>query len=189
MLASDNMLVRFKLTRVMDDLSYQRVQGAGRKNEVWGKGEYGPMRVQNYGFTANAPIGSVGLAQPMLGNPDEGMITNLEHPDYRPRNLAEGDVMFYSKHNAGAGADRSDYIKFSADELKISHAKKIILQVGETKLIITDGHVNIVGAKTHLVKTGDNTGTLEATVTAEDEDATFTYVETPGRGSVNFTPV
>lgn len=141
--AGDNAIVRMKSTKVMDDGEFQKIQGSGRKNEVFGKDSFGMMRVQNYGMTAHPPTGSVGHSAAMGGNPDSSMFGFMEHPKYRPKNLAEGDVMFYTKHNAGEGEDRKDYMKFTENDLTISHAKKIIIKVGSSTITVEPNKITL----------------------------------------------
>jgi len=96
---SDNNLTRIQSEKVWDDKPIQRLEALGRHGERLGGtgGEFATPRVQNYGFTNHPPKGSIGVTNTLGGNPTNAMITNMEHPDFRPKNLEEGEFKLYEK--------------------------------------------------------------------------------------------
>lgn len=95
----DNMLVRVQSIKTHDDKEQQQLELWGRKNERYGgnTGKNAIPRVQSYGFTNHAPNGSQGVNLNLGGNPDNAMCIGIEHPQYRPKNLEEGEFKLYEK--------------------------------------------------------------------------------------------
>jgi len=98
---TDNMLTRVALTQTYDSEPQQTLTADGRYGESFG-GKSGAKlatpRLQEYGYSSYAPNGSLGITQVTDGNPDKAMITKLEHPDFRWKNLAaEGNIAEYDK--------------------------------------------------------------------------------------------
>lgn len=64
----------------------------------------GMERMQNYGMTSNPPVGSEGLAVFVGGNSDHPVVICIDNREFRFKNLAPGEVVFYS--------DEGDSIEF-----------------------------------------------------------------------------
>lgn len=92
---ADNMLLRFELTETRDGEPLQEVKGLGRDEEQYGGRTKGILHLQGYGFSVHAPKGSKGLLAVIDGNNDKAVAFTPEHEDYRPKNLAEGQVKSY----------------------------------------------------------------------------------------------
>jgi phage gp45-like len=93
----DNTHVRVKQTKTDDSGRQQMVYGTGRKDEQYGGTQTGVPVHQDYGYSAHRPVGSGMLAAIPDGNNDKAMMIPGEHPDYRPKNLLEGEWKQYDK--------------------------------------------------------------------------------------------
>jgi len=93
----DNMLVRVQSIKTYDDKEQQQLEAWGRHNERYGgtTGKNAVPRVQHYSLTNHPPNGSQGVTLNLNGNPDNSMMIGMEHPQYRPKNLAEGEFKLY----------------------------------------------------------------------------------------------
>jgi phage gp45-like len=96
---ADNTLVRTQFEKVYDDDEQQKVEMLGRQNERYGgsTGKHAVPRIQSYGFTSHPPKGSQAITTTLDGNPDKAMVSGGEHPQFRPKNLAEGELKLYEK--------------------------------------------------------------------------------------------
>jgi phage gp45-like len=93
----DNTIHRNQLAKTHDDKEQQRVEADGRAGERYGgtSGKFAVPRVQSYGFTNHAPVGSQGVNINLGGNNDAAMVIGMEHPKYRPKDLKEGEFKLY----------------------------------------------------------------------------------------------
>ena len=91
---ADNTIIRVQTEKVHDDQPQQMIEALGRAHERFG-GTKGVPRIQEYGYTSHPPKGSQGVTTVLGGNPDNTMLVGLEHPEYRPKNLEEGEFKKY----------------------------------------------------------------------------------------------
>jgi phage gp45-like len=94
---ADNMITRVQSIKCYDDKDQQCFEADGRKYERFGgtSGKYAVPRIQGYGFTSHPPKGSQGITTTLGGNPENTMLIGMEHPEHRPKNLAEGEFKQY----------------------------------------------------------------------------------------------
>lgn len=97
--AHENQLVRYRLEEVDDSGDQQRISAWGRIREMFGGKKTHVVRQQSYGFSSHPPKGSVGTALVQGGNRDQAFLFGPEHPDYRPKGLAEGESQIYNYHD------------------------------------------------------------------------------------------
>ena len=97
-----NSVRRVKVVKVDDSGPIQRVTVTGLADEEFEL----PLRGQGHGLSGVPPVGSVGYAYLANGRPDQAFIRGLEHPDYRPKDRAEGEVVIYAK--AGQSIDMNE---------------------------------------------------------------------------------
>lgn len=119
----DNTHIRVKVTKTDDSQKQQRVQVEGRYEEKYGDDQQPVHRVQSYGFSAHAPAGSIGYVIIVDSNNDKPLVIALEHPDHRPKNLAEGESKMYD--------DQDQIIYIKRDQILIKSPKKIVIDSGE----------------------------------------------------------
>lgn len=91
-------LTRVKLTETDDSGPEQKTVANGVAGQTFGGKKQKVVRVQPHGFTSHAPKGSVGMSLSLDGENDLALLLGLEHPDHRPRNLAEGETALYDQH-------------------------------------------------------------------------------------------
>ena len=63
-----------------------------------GETQDGIERLQNYGFASVPPNGSEAFVAYLNGNRDHGVVLVCDNGEHRPRNLNDGEAVFYSKH-------------------------------------------------------------------------------------------
>ncbi len=56
-----------------------------------------PLRAQPFGLSGVPPVGSVGYLFAANGRLDQAFLMGMEHPDFRPRDLASGACQMYGK--------------------------------------------------------------------------------------------
>lgn len=81
----------------------------------------GVERVQNFGHTGVPPKGAVHVCVAVMGNRDHLAIVACEHPEHRPKGLAEGEAAVYSAFGS--------MIKLDKDGNIVVTAKKVIYNV------------------------------------------------------------
>lgn len=128
-------LLRSILQEVDDSGPQQLVKVTGLFGQTIGEA----VRSQHFGFSSNPPKDAEGLMLAIGGGIDRVHALGLEHPKYRPRNLPSGGSIQYDKEG--------DYVKVIGDTLTISHAKKIVIQVGSNKLTIDSDGFHYSGPK------------------------------------------
>lgn len=94
---TDNQMVRVVLDETDDSGRQQGLKTSGREREQLGSDKHRILRVQAYGLSGHAPKGSQGVVIAIGGNPDQAVLLGGEHPDHRPKDLGEGEVMLYSQ--------------------------------------------------------------------------------------------
>jgi len=110
-----------------------------------GETQDGVERLQNYGFSSVPPNGSEAFVGYLNGNRDHGVVLVVDNGEHRPRNLKDGESVFYSKHGQTVllnengeyvfegGTDfgvKFDELKTAFDQLKSDH----------------DSHIHLAGA-------------------------------------------
>lgn len=170
---TDNGAFRIKLSKTDDGGKQQTLQTTGRHKETIGGAKHGAPRLQNYGFSAHAPSGSMGWSAHPNGSPELAVITGIEHPDHRPTGLAEGEWKMYTrwgdpKHNLHA------------------QEKKWTLTIGDQKITVDEENKKIIVATKDTTITLDNnakTITLKADTIILDGTCKL-----GGSGSDTFVP-
>jgi phage baseplate assembly protein V len=112
-------------------------------------------RPQSHGFTSHAPAGSEGVYLALGGRSDRLLALGFEHKDKRHKNLPEGGTCIYD-------AD-GNVVRIVADDLQITHSKKIVAKVGDSTVTIEPGKITHesphVVIKSPHVDLGDEGGT------------------------------
>ncbi len=155
----NNTLVRFILDETDDNGDRQTVKGQGRSRELFGGPKHKVVREQQYGMSAHAPKGSVGVAIAINGNPDQMVLLGFEHKDHRPKELPEGEVKWYAKFG--------QVMHFKADGsivISVAGGAKIILK--DDKAYI-DAIVHLGGGEGDDFKSTSQEGTLDTDGDAE----------------------
>lgn len=151
MSASDNTVIRGELVETDDSGAQQTLKVLGRDAEQLGEKQK-VIHIQGFGLTAHAPKGSLGAVIVIGGNPDQAMVLDLEHPDKRPKNLAEGEAKVYNA--------RGDNLHLKADGTVILTCKtfKVVAEVE----IVLETPIVYAGAKA-----GAKDVAFEGTVTSD----------------------
>jgi phage gp45-like len=135
----DNTHVRVKQTKTDDSGRQQMVYGTGRKDEQYGGTQTGVPVHQDYGYSAHRPVGSGMLAAIPDGNNDKAMMIPGEHPDYRPKDLAEGEWKKYEMWGGELYAQEHQwYLKKGASEVWFKDDGTIHLKGTKIILEVTD---------------------------------------------------
>ncbi|WP_316234962.1 MULTISPECIES: phage baseplate assembly protein [unclassified Bradyrhizobium] len=112
-------------------------------------------RLQPHGFSSHPPSGSEGVFLSLGGRSDRLLALGFEHKDKRVRNLPEGGAVLYD-------AD-GNVVRIVADDLQITHKKKVVLTVGKSKVTIEPDKITHesphVVVKSPHVDLGDEGGT------------------------------
>lgn len=118
---ADNTIVRTQFEKVHDDGDQQQIEMLGRKDERYGgsSGKYGVPRIQSYGFSSHPPKGSQAITTTLDGNPDKAMVSGGEHPQFRPKNLAEGEFKQYEKWGGYEHGKQDRWIKKVGDAITL----------------------------------------------------------------------
>lgn len=157
---SDNTNVRVRLDGTDDSGKQQKVRTKGRKRENLGGEKRGVVKLQQYGFSYNAPAGSLGRATMLGGNPDQTFVDNLEHPDHRPKGLAEGQWKNYDMWGHFLHAREDGW------EFKIGSAT---IMIGNNGVItITGVTINLVG-NIHLGSTGGVPAAMQGSIDTDGD--------------------
>lgn len=150
-------LLRALLTSVDDSGPQQLMVLTGLYGQTIGQA----VRSQHFGLTSVPPANAEALMLALGGGFDRAHALGVEHPQYRPTNLPSGASRLYDMDG--------NYVDLRNGVMTISHAKQILLQVGNSvSLAITpsgfafkggqithDGHD--VG-KTHLHQNAGGSG-------------------------------
>lgn len=88
-----NLARRVEVVEVDDSGPIQTITVVGLADEYFTL----PLRGQPFGLSGVPPVGSVGYLFAANGRLDQGFLTNMEHPDHRPRDLASGACQLYGK--------------------------------------------------------------------------------------------
>ena len=147
-------LFRVQLTEADDEGGQQTLSLDGLPNEKLEK----VPRLQHFGLSSNAPVGSHGLGVQFGGGRDGGRLLNmaigLEHADHRPRKVKPGQSVLYDdKGNAtrmlgadGIWHDAGDRPqKMTGKTITITGTDKVVVQVGGTTVTVTANRVDLGG--------------------------------------------
>lgn len=87
-------ILRARLIETHDDDEFQRLTFQGLRGQRPSK----VGRSLPFGFTSHAPPGSIGHLINVAGRADQMWALGFEHPDHRPRDLAQGVSAIYNAH-------------------------------------------------------------------------------------------
>jgi phage baseplate assembly protein V len=111
-------------------------------------------RPQPHGLSSHPPAGSEGVFLALGGRSDRLLALGFEHKDKRPRDLPEGGTCLYD-------AD-GNVVRIVKDDMQITHAKKIVVKVGNSTVTIEPDQITYESSK-HILKgevhLGDDGGT------------------------------
>lgn len=150
----NNTFVRFLLEETDDKGDQQLMRGKSRNRETLGGPKHKLVRLNQYGFSGNPPKGAQGIATFMNGNPDQGLLIGIEHPDHRPKDLPVGDSKMYD--------DVGQYVWLKHDgtvEIFGGGSCKITMTGGK---IYLDGDVYIGGGPGATFKPTSQEGTIDS---------------------------
>lgn len=86
-----SMVRRVEVVEVDDSGEIQTITVQGLDGEFFEL----PLRNQPHGLSGVPPVGSVGILTMVNGRPDMAQLSNLEHPDLRPKNYKPGETVGY----------------------------------------------------------------------------------------------
>lgn len=132
--ATDNLIVRAKTTKTKDGETQQTVEAEGRANEQIGGPKHGAPRQQGYPMSSHLPNGSIGLMLMPGGDPSQAVMIFGEHPDHRPKDLAEGEWKLYDIWNQFLKSGASGW------DLEVK-----VLRIKADTVIIESGDINLGG--------------------------------------------
>lgn len=125
-------LFRTELRETVDDGDLQTVTLFGVGGEELTK----VHRVQAFGLSSNAPVGSHGLGLALGGRRDQVVALGLENAQHRPRSTEVGGTILYDAFGTA--------ISLIQQNLRMVHAQKIKVVCGTAKIVMTqDGTVEI----------------------------------------------
>lgn len=127
----DNMVARGVITRTNDADGLQSIQGSITADEVQDDME----RVQQYGFSSHAPVGSEFVVL-FVGGRDHPVVIAVDNRDARKVGLEEGDSCIYS--NGG------NFIRMQAEN------GKIYIDAPHNIIIRSDETIRLDGKKIEL---------------------------------------
>lgn len=107
-------------------------------------------RPQPHGFSSHAPAGSEGLFLALGGRSDRLVALGFEHKDKRPKDLPEGGTVLYD-------AD-GNVVRIVKDDMQITHAKKIVFAVGNSKVTVEPDAVLLESPKVTIKSPDVNLG-------------------------------
>lgn len=134
---------RMRVVKVDDTGSQQRIDLKGLKNEEPKE----IFRPQAHGFTSNPPKDSEGIAFALGGRSDRTVYFDGGHKEYRPKDTPSGGTVLYNH--------KGDIVSIVENDLRIVHAKKIEMKVGNSTLTILPGKIVL---KSAVVELGDEGG-------------------------------
>lgn len=99
---------------------------------------------QHFGYTSNAPAGSMAIVLPLGGNTAHGIIIATEHGTYRLKNLASGETAIYNQWG--------DHVTLKADR-RMQVVSSLAVDI-TTPTVNMSGNLNVAG---NIVAQGDIT--------------------------------
>lgn len=120
-------LFRTEVRETQDDGDQQTVTLYGVGGEELSK----VHRVQQFGLSSTAPVGSHGIGMALHGRRDLVVSLGLENAQYRPRNTAPGGTILYDMFGSAVSLVQSN--------LRIVHAQKIEIASNGGGTIVIDG--------------------------------------------------
>jgi phage baseplate assembly protein V len=137
------MIRRCVIDLVNDQNPVQTVQLKMFRDEI----RQGVERPQQYGFSSVPLPGCQAVAMAVDGECGHELVLSADDRRYRPRNLAPGDVMLYTKNNP----DAAHHIHFDAATRTVTiRARAIRIEADEGIDIKAGANVNITGTEIHL---------------------------------------
>jgi phage gp45-like len=128
-------LFRTELRETQDDGDQQTVTLFGVGGEELTK----VHRVQHFGLSSAAPVGSHGIGMSLHGRRDLVVALGLENAQHRPRNVAPGGTVLYDAFGSA--------ISLIQQNMRIVHAQKIEHVVGGVTMILTGDGLAITGGR------------------------------------------
>ena len=126
------------VTQVDDSGPQQLVALSGLNGQTFGE----TVRSQHFGYTSNPPPGSEGVALMLGGGADRVLSLGLEHPQYRPTDLPVGASQQYDMDG--------NHVDIRNGVLQVAHAKKIVLTVGSSTLVVTTDTITITATNVKI---------------------------------------
>lgn len=159
---SDNVHVLTKLTKTDDSGDCQTVQATGRMNEQFGgaSGKNGVEVIQDYGRSCHRPAGTIMHTITPDGNPDKARMGHGEHPQYRPKNQAEGEITDYDMWGSK--------MQMKSDGWHWTIGNSTIVVGRDGTITITGTTINIIG-NVHLGTAGGVPAAKLGSVDNDDE--------------------
>lgn len=163
------------LTAVNNDEKTMKIQVTGLNGETITDIE----RMQEYGFESYPKTGS---AESVVlfpnGNRDRGFAICVHDREYRPTDLAEGEVRVYDWNN--------NKITLTDDGIKIEDKNNNIFEMKSGEISITGSKINLLGATESFLK-GDTFDTWLSTTLKASYD-THTHTGVTAGGAVSGPP-
>jgi len=130
---NDNLIVRARLKSTDDSGDHQSIIASGRAREQFGGQQQGVMRVQVFGFSSHAPANSHGLVLMLGGNPDQAVALGMEHPESRPKDLAEGEAIVYNQRGDKLHLQADGVALLTCSEFRVI-AEKVVVECPDINL-------------------------------------------------------
>ncbi len=143
-------IFRFEASETDDTGDLQTLKGTGYAGEELTQ----VHRVMPHGIASNAPAGSHAIAVASRGERTLVAALGLESPEHRPKNTVAGGTTIY---DAGGNATRylgTDGIwhdagsrpqKMTGSSIEITGTTKVTLTVGDMKIIVQSGRIDLGG--------------------------------------------
>lgn len=119
------MIGRCVLAATNDKTSIQELQIEAIAGEVMEK----VQRFQNYGLASNVPKGAKGISVSVGSNREDTVVLVLDHPDFRVKNLEDGEVVLFDKLGQKIFFKANGTIEVRANEALKVFTKEINAQV------------------------------------------------------------
>lgn len=129
---TENMLIRARVDKTDDQNEQQAVEMTGRADEKIGGPKHPTHRAQGYPISSHLPKGSIALVMMMNGNPDQAVLLGGEHPEHRPKDLAEGEWKLYDQWGKSLHATEDGWV-MTVGKLTIV-ADTVVIQSGDIRL-------------------------------------------------------
>ena len=147
------MIGRCILAATKDDGDFQIVQLKGFGDVSLD----GVKRYQNYGLATNVPPGAKGIKAAIGSNHEDLAVLILDHPEFRVKNLKNGEVVLFDKNGQQIFFKENGTIEVKGNE-KVSITTKELLQTLEkltvaasTSISMTTGTLSISNDTAELI--------------------------------------
>lgn len=174
---------RAVIETINDGTGIQEIQASLLDDELQDDME----RFQNYGFTANPPKGSEGIAVFPGGDRSHGILIAVDNRQYRLKGLEGGEVALYTDEGDFIKLKRGNEIEFSTHKLTINATEEINMTSPTVKINASGlfqvtcpgssfiGNVGIQGA---LSAFGAGGGNITSTGQIQDHTGTMDQIRT-----------